>query len=228
MDEVSLLRAVNLGSIDRNSKEALCFFCNVYHTLLLHARTVLRLPSKADWNLFFSSVSYAIGDDVFSLAELEQCVLRGKLCRPKVTSRHEAPVISLSDSHFHYALEKADCRINFLLNSGSVSNPEALYLLTPRNLETQLNSASMGTLVHSMSVDFGYHTVTLPKLCEVFRADLGGDDAGAILRNCLKYIDKTNCGADLETILTTNASRVPTVRYLLQTFESRSRLVLVK
>ena len=47
LDEVSLLRLVNLGAIDRSSKEALCFFSNVYHTLLLHARTVLRLPSKS-------------------------------------------------------------------------------------------------------------------------------------------------------------------------------------
>jgi hypothetical protein len=38
---------VNLATIDLASKEALCFFSNVYHALLLHARTVLRLPSKS-------------------------------------------------------------------------------------------------------------------------------------------------------------------------------------
>ena len=180
--------------------------------------------------MFFGSVSYVIGDDVFSLAELEQCVLRGKLSRPKVTSRHEPPVLGLNDSHFHYALDKADCRLNFLINSGSVSNPDTIYLLTPRNLETQLNAASHASLVHSMSVDFGYHTVTLPKLCEVYRVDLGGggDDAGALLRQCLKYIDKANCGADLESILSANANRAPTVKFLLMTYESRSRLVLAQ
>jgi len=165
---------------------------------------------------------------VFSLAELEQCVLRGKLSRPKVTSRHEPAVLNLSDSHFHYALEKVDCRLNFLVNSGSVSHPESLYLLTPRNLEAQLNAASQNTLLHSMSVDPGYHVVTLPKLCEVFRADLGGDDVPAMLRQCLKYIDKTNCGADLESILNSDAAHPPAVKYLLMTYESRSRLVLAK
>ena len=202
----------------------MCVFGLAISNISLHPPTPP--PRYQDWSLFFSSVSYAIGDDVFSLTELEQCVLRGKLSRPKVTSRHEPSVLSLGDSHFHFALEKADCRLNFLLNSGSVSNPEALYLLTPRNLETQLNAASQHTLLHSMSVDPGYNIVTLPKLCEVYRADLGGDDVRALLKQCLKFIDKTNCGADLESIL--SATQVPVVKFLLMTYESRSRLKLVK
>lgn len=114
-----------------------------------------------------------------------------------------------------------------MLNSGSVSNPESVYLLTPRNLEQQLNAASQATLTHSMSVDFGYHTVTLPKLCEVYRSDLGGDDAAKVLNTCLKFLANTNGFADLESILGAG-SRVPTIKYLLLTYESRSKLLLVK
>ena len=248
---------------------------------LLTCPTPLSPHPHQDWGLFFSSVSYSIGDDVFSLAELEQCVLRGRLSRPRVTSRHEPTVLSLSDSHFAYALDKVsgrvcgrlvrllsgcasavpclprrgrlfcervsllirppalppppphthshsqvDCRVNFMLNSGSVSNPESIYLLTPRNLEQQLNTASQATLTHSMSVDFDYHTVTLPKRCDVYRSDLGGEDASKVLHTCLKYLANTNCFADLESILAD--ARVPTIKYLLLTYESRSKLVLTK
>ena len=112
-----------------------------------------------------------------------------------------------------------------MLNSGSVSNPESVYLLTPRNLEQQLNAASQVTLNHSMSVDFGYHTVTLPKLCEVYRGDLG-DDADKVLHTCLKYLANSNGFADLESILG-SGGRVPTIKYLLLTYESRSKLLLV-
>ena len=175
--------------------------------------------------MFFSSVSYCVGDDVFSLAELEQCVLRGKLSRPKVTSRHDPAVLSLGDSHFHYALEKADCRINFLINSGSVSNPDWIYMLMPWNLEAQLAAASRNTLVHSISIDFGYNTVTLPKLCEVYKADLGGDNTSAVLKQCLSYIEKTQLGQDLEALL---KEAVPAIKYLFMTYESRSRLTLLK
>lgn len=165
---------------------------------------------------------------MFSLSELEQCVLRGKLSRPRITSRHEASLIPLSDSHFDYALHKSDLRIDFLINSGSVSHPEGIYLLTPRNMETQLNSASQAVLVHSASVDFSNHIVTLPKLCECYREDLGGSDSGMVLRNCLNHSAKSTLGSDLEAILTSNPSRVPYIKYLLWTYESRGKLVLIK
>jgi len=44
--EVCQLKHVNLSDIDLKSKDALCFFINIYHTLLLHARLVLGRPNK--------------------------------------------------------------------------------------------------------------------------------------------------------------------------------------
>jgi hypothetical protein len=46
LDEILVLRTIDLSSLDISSVEALCFFVNVYHTLLQHARIVLGAPDK--------------------------------------------------------------------------------------------------------------------------------------------------------------------------------------
>ena len=46
LDDTVRLKLVDLQhDIDLNSPEALCFFINIYHTLLIHARLVLSPPS---------------------------------------------------------------------------------------------------------------------------------------------------------------------------------------
>ena len=60
--------------------EALAFFLNLYHALLLHALLVLGAPRDA--TTFSKQVSYDVCGDVFSLNDLAQCVLRGRL-RPE-------------------------------------------------------------------------------------------------------------------------------------------------
>ena len=44
LDEISSLKLIDLTKLDYCSPEAICFFGNVYHTLLLHARLVLGFP----------------------------------------------------------------------------------------------------------------------------------------------------------------------------------------
>ena len=44
--EVCELKNIKLGDIDYKSTEALCFFINIYHTLLLHARLIIGRPNK--------------------------------------------------------------------------------------------------------------------------------------------------------------------------------------
>jgi hypothetical protein len=50
LDDVAGLKLIDLTKIDYNSPEALCFFGNLYHTLLLHARLVLGIPvDEVNW-----------------------------------------------------------------------------------------------------------------------------------------------------------------------------------
>jgi uncharacterized membrane protein YgcG len=54
-----------------------CFWVNLYHALLQHALLLLGPPrSPRDWASFHSSVSYELFGNVFSLLEIEHCVLR--------------------------------------------------------------------------------------------------------------------------------------------------------
>ncbi len=110
LDYVSLLKCVNLHTVDRFSDEALCFFLNIYHSLLQHALLLLGPPSSKNWSSFFSSVSYEIGGDVFSLCEIEHCVLRGKMSKPRTLPRHYPSPPAYEDDHYRYALQGVDFR----------------------------------------------------------------------------------------------------------------------
>jgi Protein of unknown function, DUF547 len=162
---------------------------------------------------------------VFSLSELEQCVIRGKLARSKSQPRHFPPQIPLTDDHYAYSLTLVDQRINFILNQGSVSSPECIFLLTPENLSGQFTKASKMALMHSISVDFGWRIVTLPKVCEIYRGDFG-EDAVTILQHCLTYVDKTGVGADI-TSLMEGESKPPQVKFLKFAYETYKKMKLV-
>lgn len=77
MDGVALLQCIDLSIIDNTSPEAACLFLNLYHCMLLHAYMVVGLPNSLfKWSNFFRNCSYEAFGDVFSLAELEHCILR--------------------------------------------------------------------------------------------------------------------------------------------------------
>lgn len=67
------------------------------------------LPDLQDWASTYAQVSYEIGGDVFSLQELEHCVLRGKLPRPAIKDlpKRFLPLPPEDDDHYMYTLTKA-------------------------------------------------------------------------------------------------------------------------
>jgi hypothetical protein len=77
MDGVSLLQCIDLSLKDNTSPESACLFLNLYHCMLLHAYMVVGLPNSLfKWSNFFRHCSYEAFGDVFSLAELEHCIMR--------------------------------------------------------------------------------------------------------------------------------------------------------
>ncbi|CAN0448985.1 unnamed protein product, partial [Ectocarpus sp. 8 AP-2014] len=108
LDLASAFRKVDLSRLDLDSDEALCFFGNLYHLLVRHMLLVLGAPSSAKWPSRFAEVSYEVGGDVFSLQELEHCVLRGKLPRPSLKDfpKRFAPLPPELDDHYAYRLGK--------------------------------------------------------------------------------------------------------------------------
>ena len=56
--EICELKSVNLQDVDFRSTDTLCFFVNIYHTLLLHARLILGRPSKQVCLVYISICIY--------------------------------------------------------------------------------------------------------------------------------------------------------------------------
>jgi len=209
LDNTVDLKQVNLDDIDFDSNQALCFFVNVYHVLLLHSRLVLETPNKSTWAAYHHRACYEIGDDVFSLAEIEHCVLRGGSLsnydqkKIKSISRHAAQPPPESDSHYAYALGINDKRAHFLLNNGSISHPHKIFLLNSNNFDIQLDRATHAMLVTGMRIDQYRRELVLPKVCKVYLNDDDEDepeydedgyeikisDAEKLARRCLQLIE---------------------------------------
>jgi hypothetical protein len=224
-DELACLKTIDINSFDLKSPEALCFFANIYHTLYMHARLVVGTPSKSEWAAFFSLSCYEIGCNVFSLLELYNCVLRGILSQANMPSKFEPPAPSPTDEHYCYAIQKIDYRINFLLNTGSKSHPNTIHLVTPTNLESQLNIASKSILEKQIKVDAYRNTVTLPKLCETFRDDFGSDKYD-LLQKCLTHLIGTNIEEDLRKVIS-NEKKQPRLLYHTNLYESHAKMKLI-
>lgn len=67
-----------------------------------------RAPLEQEWPSIYEQVSYEVGGDVFSLQELEHCVLRGRLPRPglKDLPKRFAPLPPEGDDHYAYSVGK--------------------------------------------------------------------------------------------------------------------------
>ena len=62
-------------------------------------------------------------------------------------------------------------RINFALNSGSISLPSEVLIFTPQGLDDELDRATCLALQDSVQVTMDKRSVSLPKVCEWFADD---------------------------------------------------------
>ncbi len=230
-NQIALLKTINLSEIKIEKPEGLCFFVNVYYLLLIHGRLVFQPPGKQNWLQFFSTVSYEIGDNVFSLMELEQCVIRGILCRPNYSNKAECIAIPASDEHFAYACKIADPRVNFLLCSGSPSYPPLVYTLTPSNYKLQLDLACKNVFLHSFSIDKTKNLIVLPALWKIYQEDYGSSNQINVLQHVLKYLAGTSLAVDLSNLIAINTTKgkLPTISYLNNICDSHlGKLTVIK
>ncbi|KAL7573071.1 hypothetical protein ACA910_018757 [Epithemia clementina (nom. ined.)] len=194
LKSAAALKLVDLNPLPED--ERLVFFLNLYHTMLMHAFLILEPPaSSLSFVSLFREVAYDVGDELVSLAELEHCIIRAEMAHPAIIfSRFVIPKTSYSRLELHVS----DFRINFALNSGSVSSPAQVLLYTPERLQEQLDTAvRLG--VESISVTKQGPrdvVVTLPRVCQWFAQDFGGGKPVDLITKLAPYM-KT---ADLETL----------------------------
>ncbi|KAL3903743.1 MAG: hypothetical protein SGILL_010330, partial [Bacillariaceae sp.] len=193
LDLTSQLRFLPLDEIDLAGKYAFCIFVNLYHCLLQQALLLSingALTKKSVMN-FMRTSCYEIGGDVFSLAELQCCVIRGKLSKPHALKPPYIEAPKKSNSYRYYALGFTDARIHFVLNTGDTACPASIPVLTPRFVDEQMNASCVAFMDNNqLVVDTRRKTVTLPKVCEVYRNHFGPGDSLSILKFCVGGMDE--------------------------------------
>lgn len=192
LDLTSQLRFLPLDEIDLSGKVAFCLFMNLYHCLLQQALllSVNGPITKKSVTHFMHTSCYEIGGDVFSLAELQCCVIRGKMSKPVAPKPPYIEAPKKSNAYRFYALGFTDCRVHFVLNTGDTACPAAVPVLSPARVDEQLNE-SCATFMdnNQLVVDTRRRTVTLPKVCEIYKHDFGGGDSLSTLKFCLSGMD---------------------------------------
>ena len=173
LDCVAALKEADAHSL--NEEEKCAFFLNIYHIMIMHSYIILGPPaSGSEWISYFNNVAYQCSDDIFSLAELEHNIIRSEMCYPSnFLSRFVLP-----KSQYHFSLVRPDFRLNFALNSGSLSMPTSVVpVYKAAVLNEQLNNiteAFVGYTVHVKQKGKNNDVqVSLPRLCQWFAEDFG-------------------------------------------------------
>jgi hypothetical protein len=170
LDYAAELKLASVHDLDESAR--LAFFLNVYHTMICHAFLVLGPPdSSLQWVSYFNNAAYQVGDDIFSLSELEHCIIRAKMSFPsQFLSRFVIP-----KSTYATALSVVDSRINFALNCGSLSNPSKILIFRPEQINAQLDEASrlyLANVTYRRTLS-GDLELNLPRMCRWFLDDFG-------------------------------------------------------
>lgn len=132
---------------------------------------------------------YEIGGDVFSLAELNNCVIRGNLSRAVSPKPPYIDAPRKSNAYRFYALERVDTRINFVLNTGDMSCPQTVPVLTPESLQDQLDTFSALFVQTQLSLDANKRVIVLPRVCSVYRNDFGNGDESVAIMFCVTFLN---------------------------------------
>eukprot|EP01032_Pedospumella_encystans_P010838 gene10838-12651_t len=166
MDGVSLLQCIDLSEMDKTSPEATCLFLNLYHCLLIHAYLVVGLPNSLfKWSNFFRFCSYEAFGDIFSLAELEHCILRGAMSRPSINFL--AQHFLIPNVEYSFALQIRDYRLLWGIFCGATSNMSEIPIYTPEDLDKQLDAIIRLSLAAEVKFKDD-HSVVLPVPCQLF------------------------------------------------------------
>lgn len=190
LDSVAALKEADAHSL--NDEEKCAFFLNIYHIMIMHSFIILGPPSSgSEWISYFNNIAYQCSDDIFSLAELEHNIIRAEMCYPSnFLSRFVLP-----KSQYHFALVKPDFRLNFCLNSGSLSMPTPVVPIYKANeLNKQLNSTTrefVGYTVHVKHKGKNDVQITLPRVCQWFAEDFGSSaSASEVVAAIEPYLSK--------------------------------------
>lgn len=185
LNHASELKRCHIGGLSEKAK--LTFFLNLYHLMITHAYLVLGTPTSSfKWVSYFNMISYQVDDDIFSLTELEHCIIRAGMNFPaQFLSKYVLPT-----SRYSFALSISDPRINFALNCGSLSNPPSVPIYYLDRLDQQLNLSSIYYLQESVTVSPQKKgvVITLPHICMWYANDFNRGRPVDVARYCSSFL----------------------------------------
>ena len=173
---------------------------------------VLGPPSSAvAWLSYFNTIAYQTADDIFSLSELEHCVLRAGMSAPA----NFLSKMVLPKSRYAFALATNDARINFALNVGSECNPPCVVVYEPETLDAQLRWAATTFVRANVQACAckGACTIALPKVFQWFAKDFGKGSAAECAQAAASFLEGEQ-RAQLEACLDAVPSGGCTIRFL--------------
>lgn len=227
LDSTSILKGLRLQDMDRSDMKTLCAYVNVYHCLLQHALlvTVNGPLSRRSHECFMRTSCYEIGGDIFSLAELSNCILRGNMSKPNPPKAPYIDAPKKSNSYRCFALPVYSPVVNFLIHTGDTSCSNNVPVLQPDFLDAQLAGITADFLRRNVSVDRAKKIITVPKVLEVFRNDFPSDasmsSALCGLRYCIRFLDEALADT-IYTLLQDEGS--VTIKYRSASDQYHSRL----
>jgi len=173
LNSVCVLPSVDLTTFNLTENEKSCIFLNLYHILLLHSFLVIGAPSTLfQWSSFFSTYAYEAFGDIFSLAELEHCVIKAGIGKPNSVILQAL----VPESKYDFALASKDFRLLWAVNCGSKSCVESVPVYLPSSLEEQLDANMRASVTLQMKASFTTDLlrktikISLPQTCQWYRS----------------------------------------------------------
>ncbi|XP_072014553.1 uncharacterized protein [Amphiura filiformis] len=191
------LKGVDVNGLDPDQKKA--FFINVYNACTIHGLADLdTLPNSVlEVEQFWKKTAYVIGEQVYTLDDMEHGVLRGN--RPHPSS--DKPFFGTEDPRLSVALETVDPRIHFALVCGAKSCPP-INVYSEKNLDYALNAAAGNYLDSEITVDVNKREIMLPKLLQWYGCDFG-ETPEEVARWTLPYVSDDKA-QEMKTLLESN------------------------
>jgi hypothetical protein len=141
------LQMVALSAL-RTQEETICFWLNIYHTMILHAHAANGFTETANRGYsYWQRVKYNIGFHRFSLIQVEHAVLRANLSSPDIIGVSLVlPKFKGSDPRAAFVVTQKEPAIGLVLNCGGAMGCAPIAVYTPNSLHVQLRNTVVAYL----------------------------------------------------------------------------------
>ncbi|KAJ3430896.1 electron carrier/ protein disulfide oxidoreductase [Anaeramoeba flamelloides] len=165
LDQTAELKSIKLNKL--TIIERLCFFINLYNTLILHGFIINGFPTdRYSLKRFMEQSQYKVDKYYFSLNDILHGILRGN--RDLKYSRH---YFKHNDERAKFAIKPVDPRFHFALLNPNFDSLIKIYRI--KYTDKLLNEISSIVVTNLIKIE--KNKIYLPKFFQMFQKDFGGE-----------------------------------------------------